>query len=68
MTSLNSYGQFCSIARALELLGERWTLLIVRELMSGSHRFNDIQRSMPNWCELCSYAGVKSMVTQEDAA
>jgi DNA-binding HxlR family transcriptional regulator len=41
------YGQFCSIARALDLLGERWTLLIVRELLCGSIRFNDIQRGIP---------------------
>ena len=40
-------GQFCSIARALELLGGRWTLLIVRELLCGSHRFNDIRRGIP---------------------
>ncbi len=41
------YGQFCSIARTLDLLGERWTLLIVRELLCGSSRFNDIQRGIP---------------------
>jgi DNA-binding HxlR family transcriptional regulator len=40
-------GQFCSIARALDLLGGRWTLLIVRELICGSHRFNDIRRGIP---------------------
>jgi DNA-binding HxlR family transcriptional regulator len=40
-------GQFCSIARALELLGGRWTLLIVRELHCGSHRFNEIRRGIP---------------------
>jgi DNA-binding HxlR family transcriptional regulator len=40
-------GQFCSVARALDLLGGRWTLLIVRELMCGSHRFNDIRRGIP---------------------
>ena len=40
-------GQFCSIAGALELLGGRWTLLIVRELLCGSHRFNDIRRGIP---------------------
>src|SRR5215207_5666866 len=42
-----STGQFCSIARALEVLGGRWTLLIVRELMCGSHRFNEIRRGIP---------------------
>lgn len=41
------YGQFCPVALALEIIGERWTLLIVRELMSGSHRFSDIQRGLP---------------------
>lgn len=42
-----SYGQFCSFAHALELLGERWTLLVVRELLCGSTRFSDIQRGIP---------------------
>jgi DNA-binding HxlR family transcriptional regulator len=41
------YGQFCAIARSLEVLGERWTLLIVRELLMGERRFNDIQRGIP---------------------
>jgi len=45
--SARSYGQFCSIARALDLLGERWTLLVVRELLSGSRRFTDFQRGLP---------------------
>jgi DNA-binding HxlR family transcriptional regulator len=44
---MKSYGQFCSIARALDLLGERWTLLIVRELLCGSRRFGEIQRGIP---------------------
>jgi DNA-binding HxlR family transcriptional regulator len=44
---MESYGQFCSFARALDLLGDRWTLLIVRELLSGSSRFNDIRRGIP---------------------
>jgi len=41
------YGQFCSMARAHELLGGRWTLLVVRELLCGSRRFNDIRRGIP---------------------
>src|SRR5437762_1176276 len=41
------YGQFCSMARAHEVLGGRWTLLIVRELLCGSRRFNDIRRGIP---------------------
>lgn len=44
---MKSYGQFCSIARALELLGERWTLLVVRELLCGGRRFGDVQRGVP---------------------
>ena len=41
------YGQFCSIARAHEVLGGRWTLLVVREILCGSTRFNDIRRGIP---------------------
>ena len=44
---MKSYGQFCSIARSLDLLGERWTLLVVRELLCGSRRFGEIQRGIP---------------------
>ena len=42
-----SYGQFCSIAKALEVVGERWTPLVLRELICGSSRYNEIQRGMP---------------------
>jgi DNA-binding HxlR family transcriptional regulator len=44
---MRSYGQFCPVAQALEVLGERWTLLVVRELLSGSRRFGEIQRGVP---------------------
>jgi DNA-binding HxlR family transcriptional regulator len=40
-------GQFCAIARALDVLGGRWTLLIIRELLCGSHRFSEIRRGIP---------------------
>lgn len=40
------YGQFCPIAKALEILGEKWTLLIVRELLMGGSRFNELQRGL----------------------
>jgi DNA-binding HxlR family transcriptional regulator len=43
----DSYGQFCPIAQAAEVLTERWTLLVVRELLMGSARFNDLQRGLP---------------------
>ena len=35
------YGQFCTVARGAEVLGERWTPLVVRELLCGSTRFNE---------------------------
>ena len=41
------YGQYCPIAKALESLGDRWTLLIVRELLMQSRRFNDLRRGVP---------------------
>lgn len=41
------YGQFCAVARAHEMLGGRWTLLVIRELLCGSTRFNDIRRGIP---------------------
>ncbi|SET45577.1 winged helix-turn-helix transcriptional regulator [Thalassotalea agarivorans] len=44
---MTQYGQFCPIAKASELLGERWMLLIVRELLLGSTRFNQLQRALP---------------------
>ena len=43
----NTYeGQTCSIARSLELIGERWTLLIVRDVFRGNRRFDEIQRDL----------------------
>ncbi|HKY35418.1 MAG TPA: helix-turn-helix domain-containing protein [Polyangiaceae bacterium] len=39
---MKSYGQFCPVAMALEVVGDRWTLLIIRELISGSRRFGEI--------------------------
>src|SRR6266567_250582 len=42
-----SYHQFCPVAKAMELLDERWTLLIVRELVAGSERFNELRRGVP---------------------
>src|SRR5690242_9577098 len=39
--------QYCPIARSLDLLGDRWTLLIIRELGAGPQRFSDLQRHLP---------------------
>jgi len=44
---MKGYGQFCPIAKACEALGERWTLLLLRELLCGSHRYNDFKRGLP---------------------
>ena len=40
----NTYGQFCTVARGAEVLCERWTPLVVRELLCGSKRFRDEDR------------------------
>lgn len=44
---MSSYGQFCPIAKASEILGERWTHLIIRELGAGSETFNDMRKGLP---------------------
>ena len=41
------YDQYCPIAHALELVGERWSLLIVRELLSGPKRYTDLAGALP---------------------
>jgi DNA-binding HxlR family transcriptional regulator len=47
IAGMKSYGQFCPIAKAAGILAERWTLLVVRELMFGSRHYNDIRRGVP---------------------
>ena len=42
-----SYDQYCGLARALDVLGERWTLLIVRNLLLGPQRYSDLLRGLP---------------------
>jgi DNA-binding HxlR family transcriptional regulator len=44
---MKGYGQFCPVAKACEVFGERWTPLVVRELMCGSTHFNEIRRGVP---------------------
>lgn len=43
----DGYGQYCPITRAVEVLGERWSMLIVRDLLCGMTRFNDLSRGNP---------------------
>lgn len=40
------YGQFCPVAKATEIIGEKWTILIIRELLMGGTRFNEFQRGL----------------------
>ena len=52
MCLVRSYGQFCALAKALDVVGDRWTLLIVRELFTlGPCRYTDIRngRLSPTW-------------------
>jgi DNA-binding HxlR family transcriptional regulator len=44
---MRSYGQFCPVALGAEVFAERWTPLILRELLAGSHRFSHLQRGLP---------------------
>src|SRR5215468_2519085 len=45
---MRSYGQYCSIAKALDVVGDRWTLLIIRELLlRGACRYTDLRNGLP---------------------
>jgi DNA-binding HxlR family transcriptional regulator len=44
---MKGYGQYCPIAKATEVVGERWTNLVIRELAAGSHTFNDLRKGLP---------------------
>src|SRR5438128_9807388 len=42
-----SYRQFCGLAKALDIVGERWTMLVVRNLLLGPQRYSELQRGLP---------------------
>ena len=44
---MSSYGQFCPVSKAMEVLDERWTMLVIRELLLGSTHFNELRRGVP---------------------
>lgn len=44
---MRTYAQYCPIVRAVEVLGDRWTLLIVRDMLTGATRFNELSRGLP---------------------
>jgi DNA-binding HxlR family transcriptional regulator len=70
---MRSYGQYCSIARALDVVGDRWTLLIVRELtLQGPCRFTDLKRGLPGVATNLLSTRLKELeaaglITREDA-
>ena len=41
------YGQYCPVAKALDILGDRWTLLIIRDMLTGTKHFNGLERGLP---------------------
>lgn len=47
MTETTSYGQFCPVSMAAEILCSRWTIVLLREMLCGSTRFNDFRRGLP---------------------
>jgi DNA-binding HxlR family transcriptional regulator/putative sterol carrier protein len=48
MATMRTYGDGCAIAHGLDLVGERWALLVVRELILGPKRYTDLRRGLPN--------------------
>ena len=61
MHAMSGYGQFCPIAKASEVLGERWTHLVIRELGAGSEAFNDLRRGLPLMSPSLLSARLKSL-------
>jgi DNA-binding HxlR family transcriptional regulator len=45
---MHRYGQYCPVARAAEVLADRWTVLIVRELLADINHFNELERGLPH--------------------
>ncbi|QUQ65595.1 winged helix-turn-helix transcriptional regulator [Kutzneria sp. CA-103260] len=70
---MRSYGHYCSIARALDVVGDRWTLLIVRELLlQGPCRFTDLRNGLPGIAPNLLSTRLKELegaglITREDA-
>jgi DNA-binding HxlR family transcriptional regulator len=59
---VKTLGQFCSISRSLDVLGERWSLLVVREVLMGSRRFGDIRRGIPRISRTMLSARLRELV------
>jgi len=59
-----NYGQFCPIAKATEILGERWTILVIRELLMGGRRFSELERGLGDMSPALLSARLKSLEAQ----
>lgn len=58
---MEGYGQFCPVSKAMEILDERWTVLVIRELLSGSTRFNELRREVPRMSSALLTARLRSL-------
>lgn len=59
---MSTYGQYWPVAKAMELLDERWTMLVVRELLAGSAHFNDLRRGVPKMSPALLSKRLKSLI------
>jgi DNA-binding HxlR family transcriptional regulator len=59
---MTGYGQFCPVAKAMELLDERWTMLVIRELLCGSRHFNALRRGVPRMSPSLLSARLRTLV------
>jgi DNA-binding HxlR family transcriptional regulator len=60
--TMAGYGQFCPVAKAMELLDERWTMLVIRELLCGSRHFNALRRGVPRMSPSLLSARLRTLV------
>lgn len=44
---MKSYGEYCALSRALDVIGDRWTMLVVRELLIAPSRYSDLHKALP---------------------
>lgn len=68
-----NYGQYCGLASTLDVIGERWTLLIIRELLTGSCRYNELLASLPGigtnlLADRLKYLGEMDLIRQREPA
>ena len=59
---MTGYGQVCPVAKAMELLDERWTMLVIRELLCGSRHFNALRRGVPRMSPTLLSARLRTLV------